>query len=312
MLFYSPVKSDTEPGDSTVLTNFRQVVVYPSDLAYLEILSDQRGDKGGVSRRLAYRSQRGGLIGQIREFAGHLFRLHQLLAGCEEATIFHFDDTGNRVFTLAGAAYCALRGVPTVWHDHGFGDDKNQRWRRAMHSLCRTADEASTKMTDAAVLPELAEYQKMRKSRAVPRAIIYGDFDNETVRFLVRKMFELVKHKYPRTEFSLLSLTNPGRKWLDDGEEVTVRAPRSREEMQGLFRDADMVVLLSAGGLNDFFARRAEAAGYPVIINGKKLFSGQEKTRHIKAIRDSYSSLADEIIKLADDEAYYRRFTERA
>ena len=56
------------------------------------------------------------------------------------------------------------------------------------------------------------------------------------------------------------------------------------------------------------YAQVAAAAGYPIITNGKNLFPGQNGILHIKAIRDSYSSLADEIIKLADDEAYYGRF----
>lgn len=294
--------------DSTAYAHQLQpsrAVIFPADLTYLEILTSQEAIPQCASRCLSYRSHPEQPLRQIWEFAGHLVRLHRIITGCDAAELFHFADHSDRLFTIATAAYCALCGVPVVWHDLGFGDAKDQRWRKALRSLCCP----TSVEPDPNTLSDTTSYVAMRKSRAVPRAIIYGDFENETGRFLVRRAFELVKHKYPRTEFTLVSLTASQNEWQENGGQVAVNRPCSENEIQSLFREGDILILLSAGGLSSFFTTRAAAAGYPIILNGKNLIPRRANIPYITAVRDSYSSLADEIIKLADDETYYRGFS---
>lgn len=122
----------------------------------------------------------------------------------------------------------------------------------------------------------------------------------------------MVKRKYPRTEFFLVSLTDFDRRSVEETDgSINFYSPRSEEEIQGLFSAADGVMLLSPGGVNRLFVSRARAAGYPVIVNGLDYSeTDNDKDRYIAASRGSYSELAEAVISLVDDETYYRDFRE--
>ncbi len=89
----------------------------------------------------------------------------------------------------------------------------------------------------------------------------------------------------------------------------TVADGQGQDELLALFREGDVLILLSVGGLNQCLIRRARAAGYPIITNGIDYSSaGMPPLSIIMVPRDSYGGLADAVIRLVDDEEYYRRF----
>ena len=151
-------------------------------------------------------------------------------------------------------------------------------------------------------------YGALKKKQAVPRVIAYGDFEDGRIVSLVYRVHELVKRKYPRTEFFLTSFS--AGQSLDPADmSLRVSSPQTEKELWGLFSEADVVMLLSPGGVNRMFLARALAAGYPVIANGLDYSAADPGGRRIVTIpRDSYSSLADAVISLVDDDAYYRSF----
>ena len=160
---------------------------------------------------------------------------------------------------------------------------------------------------------DLAAYRTFQKDRAVPRVIIYGNFENRLVLSLAGRTHDLVKEKYPRTEFVLVSLTDLDNVRTEVGEtSIIIETPTTEDELRSIYSASDMVVLLSPGGVNQMFVRRAKAAGFPIITNGFEhsviSSSGRES---IVAARDRYSALAGEITRLVDDEDYYRSFALR-
>jgi len=82
---------------------------------------------------------------------------------------------------------------------------------------------------------------------------------------------------------------------------------KDEESLRGLFEKGDSVLLTSPGGLAGSFRARAAAAGYPVIVNGFECPGNNPNI--IMVTRDSYSRLAEAIIRLVDDDNHYRSFS---
>jgi hypothetical protein len=150
------------------------------------------------------------------------------------------------------------------------------------------------------------------KTSAVPVVIVCGDFGSHRIVSLARRAHDLVKQKYPRTEFYLLSPVigdEADPVYLEEEQSFRVITPMSHNDLRSLYEQADTLVLLSSGGLNRDWLVRAFAAGYPVVSNGPLL--GKDDSRIIAVPRDSYSGLAEAVIRLVDDADHYRSFSVR-
>jgi hypothetical protein len=123
---------------------------------------------------------------------------------------------------------------------------------------------------------------------------------------LSRRIFDLVKSKYPRTEFLPVSFIRPAAtEREDESDRTAIRIITGETDMLSLFREADTLLLLSPGGLGRYLVDRAMAAAMPIVTNDFAPAGGTDYC--IRGIRDSYSALAEELIRLADDDAHYLR-----
>jgi hypothetical protein len=158
----------------------------------------------------------------------------------------------------------------------------------------------------------LTAYRNYTKKRSVPHVLVYGDFDDSKTRSQVARAYDLVKQKYPRTEFRLVAPALIGR-YESPGDKTNGSFvfcyPRTEQDMQKLFSEADTLMLVSAGGINRHFISRARAAGHPVIVSDLD-YSGGDTAGYacLSTPRGSYTDLAQAVISLVDDETYYRSF----
>ncbi len=90
-------------------------------------------------------------------------------------------------------------------------------------------------------------------------------------------------------------------------ESMTSTFVESEAFLRELFAEADTLILFSPGGLNRLFGQRAVAAGFPIITNGFDFPCG-DHADPVVATRGSYSSLADAVTRMVDDESYYCGF----
>jgi hypothetical protein len=149
-------------------------------------------------------------------------------------------------------------------------------------------------------------YAEFRKDRAVPRIIAYGDFDDGQTLSLAIRALELIKQKYPRAEFYLPLFADIAVPSLSGSNRHALNIVRigSENDLQNLFAETDILTCLSVGGFNSVLESRASAAGIPAIRFGAKTTDSAA----ITVPPGSYSALADAVIKLTDDDTYYRSY----
>lgn len=215
------------------------------------------------------------------------------------------------------ALACRLSGAPLRLHDYCFSSPALSRRRALLNSLCpnrvvgdeRLIDdtEATGAVSCRIDLTDLAPYRLFRKERAVPHVIVYGDTEDRKSSFLINHVVEAVRRKYPRGRFTFVSFTDEFSLIGNNGQ-WSVAVVSSETELQNIYREGDVLLLLTPGGLSRHLVRRAVTAGYPLITNGFDYVSGGDNLRSaVRVIRDSYSALAEAIIRLTDDDEYYRR-----
>jgi hypothetical protein len=299
-----------------------RLVVYPDSLAYTEILTESQADAPTKSYYLKYTvglRQPFRVIGDFLLFVSRLLRVSGVSGRID---LYTFSDVGDWVYVFAAVVTAGILGIAVYFHDFQFRTERHQRLRRLVYSICRriivgdmpTAEQGmeTPPLACRADATDLTVFRDLRKNRAVPRVLVYGDFDDHKVLSLVKRSHEMVKSKYPRTEFVLMSLVHRPygieANGLSDGSIIPAIA-HTDDELLALFREGDVLILLSVGGLNQCLIRRARAAGYPIIANGIDYSSaGMPPLSIIMVPRDSYGGLADAVIRLVDDEEYYRRF----
>jgi hypothetical protein len=237
-----------------------------------------------------------------------------------QVDIYFLSTKTDRLYVMTAAILARLMGITINFHDYRFLSDRGGRLTRVIRSLSRTMEvgDISAIVEDEQVSSDLLYrceaincdiYGGFRKSRAVPRVLVYGDFQSARIRSLINRTHDLVKQKYPRTEFVLLTLTSQLERRFDTGEfesSVSIATVVSETQLQDQFRDCDMVMLLSPGSLNRLFVVRAQSVGYPVVVNGFDYPRPGRPTLNVP--RDSYSGLAEAIIRLVDDDDYYQSF----
>jgi hypothetical protein len=277
--------------------------VEPSHDYYLEL------GKGGRLNR--------SLFSSIFKYAADLWKI---LSVCTQVDLHVMSGRGSWLYVLMTVMAARLHGIPIVFHDYRFRQDRGRRLTRIFCSICQRLELGDVSAVDneaaaAAVVTfrteftDLSRYRGFTKNKAIPRVIVYGDFEDRKTVALVKRTHELIKQKYPRTEFILTMLNDDGEDNLsreDLDRSIIINTIDSEDYLISLYKESDILMLLSPGGLNRHFLVRAAAAGYPVITNGIDYSAIDSKT--ITGTRDSFSLLADAVIRLVDDEEYYRSF----
>lgn len=298
-----------------------RMIVYPATIGFRDLIRMPGDEKSFRNYYIAFdasgmsmgRRLRGGM-----EFLGRLLRVAPV---CHEMHLYCFDRSSDADGVMMAAIFARLIGLPVVFHDYGFLCNGKDGHADAWPALFRHVEygDGTAGRDYAAAAPnrsyrydpvDISCYRKFAKDTAVPRVIVYGDFGRPGIISLAARCHDMVKQKYPRTEFYLVSLAESDSGGYDElGESANFYSPRNDMEMQGLFAEADCVMLLSPGGVNRMFISRARAAGFPVVVNGLE-YSDLDRGggRYLAAARGSYSGLAGAVISLVDDEDHYRSF----
>jgi hypothetical protein len=260
-------------------------------------------------------------LGSIGAYLRYLGELLKLVALCRRLELYFFSTQSDLIYVFSAAVIARLKGVAIVLHDYRFHSGRGKHLTKTLYSLSRqveigdisavvNSDRIPADYRFRCDVTDPAPYRNFRKSRAIPRVLVYGDFERPRIHYLVNHTHKLVKQKYPRTEFILILPTSTGDRGInieDSASSVSLVPPGSENELRRQFEDCDTIMLLSPGGLNRLFAIRARYAGYPVITNG---FECPHAGPDVLTVpRDSYSSLAEAVIRLVDDETYYRGFS---
>ncbi|MDD4052599.1 MAG: hypothetical protein PHR28_11970 [candidate division Zixibacteria bacterium] len=297
------------------------MVLFPNQLRFRDILIKAGSESEDHCCYLPFSPASGGVRGARLKTMMLLWKVWRLLEGCNRVDLFFLSPKLDWPTVYAAAVICRLKGVPPILHDFSFHDETAVRRRRLLQSLCATSGDSagggSGVCTDDFVASALRSfgqnrgyYRRARKDRAVPHVIIVSDGENGRMMALAKRAFGLVKQKYPRTEFILAAVTEGGISPDDaaDGA-ISRRVVAGEDDLASLFGESDIAVFLSSGGINELFVARARAAGFPVIANGFGFaVDSGSSVRPVVIPRDSYSALAEAIIRLVDDDVYYRSF----
>ena len=287
-----------------------RLVLFPARLQYREFLSMAGGAAGSGNRYLPYSAAGGGglALNTVWKTSIFLRNVWQWLDRCGRIELFFLSPKLDWTAVSAAAAVARLKGVSVVLHDFSFLDDSAGYRRRLLRSLCLAPEPAVRTGRPPVIVAE--PYRRARKVRAVPHVIVVADGENGRMRALARRAYELVKQKYPRTVFTMISITDGGRSIGSPKEDsLAHRLITGEADLLSVFADGDMVMLLSPGGFNDLIAVRARTARFPIIVNGFGFVDPTSSpARGVVVPRDSYSSLAEAVIRLVDDDGYYRSF----
>ncbi len=298
----------------------RRLVIYPARLQFKDLIDDRDDDHFSRSYFLKYGPnpiRESNSVGARFRF---IFSLFKTLPACSRIELHLFSGTRDRLDIMMTVIAAGLLGIPVDLHDYRFISERDLTFSRIIYPLIRRLEIGDiSAVGDVGInvpsisfrseLADMSRYRGFRKEKAVPKVLVYGDFESRKILSLVGRTHELIKQKYPRTEFALVSLTAGSENNMSSDNfdrSLNLVTPQSECDMQSYFEDADMVLLTSHGGLNRFMMMRARAAGYPVITNGIEYQPHDQKI--ISVVRDSYSGLAEAVIGLVDDESYYREF----
>jgi hypothetical protein len=278
-----------------------RLVLFPARLMYREFLSAVGLNPQPGCRYLPYLAAVGGSIGNRWKTAAWLRNLWQVLDQCRRVELFFLSPRLDWTAAYAATAVVRLKDFSVL-------DDPAGYRRRLLRSLCLSPGAAGQPLIHPLIAPE--PYRQARKPRAVPHVIVVADFENERSGALARRAYELVKQKYPRTQFIMISITDGVRPTEHlKADQPTHRLINGERDWQSVFIDGDSVMLLSPGGINELVSLRARAAGFPIIVNGFGFAgSSSSPSNTIVVPRDSYSALAEAVIRLVDDDGYYRSF----
>jgi len=298
-----------------------RLVVYPANLIYRELLPACGDGQFSDTYFLKYAS---GLGSQPLDRVGYLrfiFSLLKILPLCLQVDLHLIAVRGGALYVMTAVIAARLFGIAISLHDYRFKSGREGKLSSLIYPLCRRLEMGDISAVSGGMnfRPDLvfrndlidpARYLKYAKDRAIPRVILYGDFEEPKTISLAKRTHELVKQKYPRAEFIMASFTSSTKNLnlpVNSDQSLYTAAIENDGSLERLFEKADSVMLLSPGGLNRSFRMRARAAGYPVIINGFECAGSDSDV--ISVTRDSYSRLADAVIGLVDDDDYYRSFS---
>ena len=292
------------------------LVVSPENLNYAGILDNHHPGRNRYF--IEYADSGGEWLKLIRQLPFFLWRLLKILSACKNVELYLFSPRIDGPFIMAAAALARLIGRPVRLYDYRFRNDHPGRLETILQSFCSEIvyGDISGLTANENIEPgisfriesiEAPDYNRLQKKRAVPRVLVYGDFTDEKTITLIRRTHDLVKRKYPRTEFILSTLLDMDSFESSDNS-LRIKSLVSEKDMADLLDSSDIMMLISPGGGNRLFGFRAARAGYPIITNGFEFFYSLG-TDPVIASRDSYSALADAVTRMVDDEEYYRGFS---
>jgi hypothetical protein len=297
-----------------------RLIIAPTGLTYRRLLNGNDSSAPTNTYLLEYDNQDNSAYGSISGFIRYLIGLARLLPVCARVDFFLLSEARIKKSVMTAMIMARLLGISIHFHDYRFRTERGEKLARTIYPLCDRLE-----LGDPAAVPEGAAipssisfrqedddfeaYRELAKVRAVPKVVVYGDFESRRIISLVRRAHEAIKQKYPRTEFVLATMTKLPEGCIDqdtfDGS-VAMMAIDSEAGFRACLTEADTLMLLSPGGLNQCLMARARAAGYPVIVNGFDYPDMRPSV--IRVDRGSYSGLADAVIRLVDDDEYYRGF----
>ncbi|MEZ5360162.1 MAG: hypothetical protein R3F48_15200 [Candidatus Zixiibacteriota bacterium] len=298
-----------------------RLIVYPQELTLADITAPYLVSNNEEHFSLAY---------SIRPLAlpGRIWRYLRFALSClrysfvTNADVFVYSGGCGRVYGLMATILIRLFGGRVTIHDYRFHDEVFQRSR--LRSLGRQiefgvlpehipADSKHKRISCRSEIIPDALYDIPAKSQAAPKVFVYGDFARNRVVSLARRVHDLVKQKYPRTEFVLVGLFPEELTAIGHATGIySIRAesPASETELAKVISDSDIGLFLSPGGLTRFYSLRAMRAHIPLFTNGFSLENYDKDSREYVATRDSYSDIAAKIVALVDDpELYVKRAT---
>jgi hypothetical protein len=252
-----------------------------------------------------------------------MFALVRLLPISTRLDLFMFSTQRDMRYIRPAAALARILGIPVTLHDYRYRPATAPKSIRRLYSLCdcvEVGDEGESERPDGfrwglgcrAVVDDRISSDVTPKSSAVPVVAVCGDFESGRTVSLARRAHDLIKQKYPRTAFLLISPVD-GIETVDADDNTSdsfrLVMPANRDDVRALYEQADILMILSPGGLNRDWLVGARAAGYPVIVNGSLVSEAAEGV--IVVPRDSYTRLAEAVIRLVDDDEYYRGFARR-
>jgi hypothetical protein len=243
-------------------------------------------------------------------------RVYRLAGVCRVCT-FTIVSAVDIVPAIVAIVAARLAGARIVLNDCLFFDRPPSRLLTRLRLLAdriATFDSSSYPDHIRAVIPidnrktacDKTRYAGFRKERAIPHVIAYGDFEDTQTMAMVVRSLELIKQKYPRAEFYLPIFADTTAVSVVGANKHAVHTVSIRDDsdLQKLFADSDILVCLSSGGFTPVLEFRARAAGMPCIQSG--VHSEASAAGSISVPRGSFSGLADAVIKLTDDDSYYR------
>lgn len=303
----------------------RICVVYPDYLSYTEIISDRYSNDVTRIDYFRFDCRPGGNWGSLMSVLSLLYRLFWFARQIGSIEMYSFSSKLDFPFLFITAAVSRLFGFRITFHDYCFnhnGRSRKTKWLYCLSDMVIIGDETRQigKYTPSTIFAHLyefktlAEYEKSHDESIAPRVMIYGNFELKKNFSIAKRAFEIVKQKYPRTEFDLICpafLDEDQLSALENNIAITIVQPQDENQLSKLYANSDILVVLSSGGMNSHFIKRANVSGYPVILNETISPKSSGSHRNIFISRDSYSSLAGEIISLADDPDYYRSFSQK-
>ncbi len=298
-----------------------RMIVYPATIGFRELIRVPDDEASYRNYYIPFDASGSSIGRRLRGGMGLFGRLLRVAPVCHEMHLYCLDRTLDASCVIIAAVFARLIGLPVTFHDYGFrrtgkngrADARPTLFRRVEYgdgTACRNHDDWVVNLSFRYDPVDISCYRKFAKETAVPRVIVYGDFGRPGTISLAVRTHDMIKQKYPRTEFFLVSLADFDPGIIDEiSRSANFYFPRDEVEMQGLFAEADSVMLLSPGGVNRMFLSRARAAGFPVIVNGldyPEIDPGGSPC--LSVAQGSYGGLAEAVISLIDDEVLYRSF----
>ncbi|MFH1699159.1 MAG: glycosyltransferase [Candidatus Zixiibacteriota bacterium] len=306
------------------ISHKRMCIVYPKYLSFAPFISSSEENGKNKTEHYRFDWQPGwSLNGAISLFSN----VHKIIRLVRQSATIEMYSFSNKldfpilfILTMIGSLF----GVRIILNDYCFNrnNENGKAWfLYCLSDLVRLGDRSrrigkylsSTIFVNSYESEDLSKYMRIPNVSIAPRVMIYGDFEHKKIIALINRAFDIVKQKYPRTEFILICPAFYDEEQMSVFRRkptIEIVRPKDENDLRDLYSEADILAVLSSGGSNCYFIKRANAAGIPVILNDKNYAQTNGNAKRILISRDSYSSLAGEIIKLVDDKEYYRTFSQ--
>lgn len=296
-----------------------RLFVYPFELTLSSLIEPDQSNRSSDYYRLGYSVRTISSLNQLvayLSFALSCFRFSFV----SSADIYICSSGRSRVYAMIAAIIIRLFGGRITIHDYRFHGEKTERSRvrgigqQIEFGVCPDSiPEDSRGKQVSCRLENIPRglYTESTKKQIVPRVFVYGDFERNRVVSLARRIHDLVKQKYPRSEFILINLFPEDVTAFSsyaNAYSFRMATPENEAQLAEIMATADIGLLLTPGGILRCLTSRAGRANIPIFTNGFALSDRGDQDRDYIATRDSYSDMAGKITALVDNpELYHKR-----